>query len=111
MQRDRITQIAFLGGVFSLIACAIVILAFNWSDISSMRPPEFSRKNMLQALWFNYKINYLEEDTFRSLDKQQGGITTSEGQSYTMLRAVWMDDKETFDRAWQWTKDNIQRRE
>lgn len=33
--------------------------------------------------------------------------TTSEGQSYAMLRAVWINDRETFDRVWNWTKENL----
>ncbi|HAR64542.1 MAG TPA: hypothetical protein DCS13_13850 [Candidatus Margulisbacteria bacterium] len=33
----------------------------------------------------------------------------SEGASYVMLRAVWMRDKQTFDKVWKWTHDNLQR--
>ncbi|MBL8029888.1 MAG: hypothetical protein JNN11_01435 [Candidatus Doudnabacteria bacterium] len=69
----------------------------------------FSERAMLDGIWQNYKKEYLEAETFRALDKQQNNITTSEGQSYSMLRAVWMDDKETFDKSWQWTKDNLDR--
>ena len=36
------------------------------------------------------------------------GNTTSEGQSYAMLRALWVDDRETFDGTWKWTKDHMQ---
>ncbi|MBI2643967.1 MAG: hypothetical protein HYW95_00455 [Candidatus Wildermuthbacteria bacterium] len=74
-------------------------------------PLIFSEKLMLNSLWRAYKQEYLEPGTWRTLDKSRGNITTSEGQSYTMLRAVWEDDKETFDRSWQWTKDNLQREE
>jgi endo-1,4-beta-D-glucanase Y len=75
----------------------------------SAREVVFSEKAMLQHLWDGYKKDYLEEGTGRALDKQQENITTSEGQSYTMLRAVWMDDRETFDLAWKWTQDNLRR--
>ena len=40
-----------------------------------------------------------------SLDEDE--ITTSEGQSYAMLRAVWSNDRETFDQVWKWTKDHL----
>lgn len=73
------------------------------------RMPVFSEQTMLESTWYHYKLDYLEPGTLRALDKQQNNITTSEGQSYTLLRAVWMDDKETFDAVWQWTKDNMQR--
>ncbi len=71
----------------------------------------FSKRNMLDSLWYYYKKESLEADTLRALDKDRNNITTSEGQSYTMLRAVWVDDRATFDDAWQWTKDNMQRDE
>ncbi len=37
--------------------------------------------------------------------------TTSEGQSYAMLRAVAVGDRARFDATWQWTKDHLQFRE
>jgi endoglucanase len=74
-------------------------------------PVVFSERHMLQNLWRAYKLEYLEPGTWRTMDKQRDFVTTSEGQSYTMLRAVWMDDKETFDQSWEWTKDNLGRQE
>lgn len=38
-------------------------------------------------------------------------MTTSEGQSYALLRSVWSDDRSTFDRVWQWTQNNLHRSE
>jgi endo-1,4-beta-D-glucanase Y len=74
-------------------------------------PLVFSDKTMLSALYNDYKQEYWEEETGRTLDKQNNSITTSEGQSYTMLRAVWESDKATFDKTWEWTKDHIKRQE
>ncbi len=109
MQEDNKFTRVVVSGAFLTIIGLCILFAFNVRGIIDARPGEFSKSNMLQALWHQYKNNYLETGTLRSLDKQQESITTSEGQSYTMLRAVWMDDKETFDVAWQWTKDNMQR--
>ncbi|RYF28120.1 MAG: hypothetical protein EOO17_05335 [Chloroflexi bacterium] len=72
-------------------------------------PQVFASSRMLLELWGRYKQDVLEPESLRTLDKSQGNITTSEGQSYTMMRAAWMDDIDTFDRSWQWTKDNLQR--
>jgi len=72
-------------------------------------PLVFSDNRMLLELWSTYKKTTLEQTSSRTLDKSLDNITTSEGQSYTMLRSVWMDDMETFDKSWQWTKDNAQR--
>ncbi len=69
----------------------------------------FSNRTLLEGLWDNYKKVYWEEETGRTLDKQQNDITTSEGQSYTMLRAVWQSDRVTFDKAWSWTKEHLKR--
>lgn len=69
----------------------------------------FADRTLLSGLWNSYKQEYWEESTGRTLDKQQNDITTSEGQSYTMLRAVWQSDKPTFDKSWQWTKEQLQR--
>ncbi len=67
----------------------------------------FSPPQAMNALWADYKSHYLEADTKRALDPSRDNITTSEGQSYTMLRAVWTGDKETFDIAWKWTRENL----
>ena len=68
----------------------------------------FSDKATLQILWEDYKNNYLDKTTLRAVDKQSGNITTSEGQSYTLLRAVWVDDEDTFDKVFSWTAANMQ---
>ncbi|MGQ7295946.1 glycosyl hydrolase family 8 [Quadrisphaera sp. KR29] len=68
-----------------------------------------SEGTALGDMWASYKADFLEGGSGRTLDPSQGGITTSEGQSYTMMRAVWSDDRATFDSSWQWTKDNLQR--
>ena len=69
----------------------------------------FASHTLLAGTWESYKKEYWEVGTGRTLDKQQNDITTSEGQSYTMLRAVWMSDKETFDKSWAWTEEQLQR--
>jgi endoglucanase len=42
------------------------------------------------------------------VDPNSGGTTTSEGQAYAMLRAVYMNDEATFDEIWGWTRENLQ---
>lgn len=37
--------------------------------------------------------------------------TTSESQSYAMLMSVYVNDKNTFDSVWDWTKKNLQVRQ
>jgi len=60
-----------------------------------------------QSLWKEYKSHFITHDG-RVIDYYQGQIGHSEGQGYGMLLAVIYDDKNTFDRIWQWTKNNLQ---
>ncbi len=94
-----------------LLICAIIILGIVAYYNNSKREEAivFTQRAILVSTWNSYKNNYLEPGTFRTIDKQKDNITTSEGQSYTMLRAVWMDDKIIFDQTWKWTKDNLGR--
>jgi endo-1,4-beta-D-glucanase Y len=77
--------------------------------VTADEPRAVNDRTVLDNLWRVYTENYIEQGTSRTLDPQSGGITTSEGESYTMLRAVWSDDLATFTASWQWTKDNLQR--
>lgn len=92
-----------------IISVSAVATVLYYKTTKPHEPLVYSDKQMLLELWSNYKATNLESDTNRTLDKELDNISTSEGQSYTMLRAVWIDDQKTFDDSWQWTKDNLQR--
>jgi endo-1,4-beta-D-glucanase Y len=64
---------------------------------------------VLQATWEGYKRSFVT-DAGRVADPSRGGDTTSEGQSYALLRAVWLDDRGTFDTIWTWTRDHLRTR-
>lgn len=66
-----------------------------------------SPTRQLDRAWESYKARFIQEDG-RVMDPKAQGITTSEGQSYALARAVWMDDPQTFDRVLRWTLDNLQ---
>ncbi len=83
------------------------------SASASARPHEptpseryVQRLDELSALWSAYRYHYIQGGQVASLD--EGGVTTSEGQSYAMLRAVWQGDRTTFRQVWKWTRDNLQ---
>jgi endo-1,4-beta-D-glucanase Y len=59
---------------------------------------------ILSSSWESYKKAFMQSG--RVIDPQTHS-TTSEGQSYAMLRAVWMNDKKGFDEAWNWTRQNL----
>ena len=61
---------------------------------------------ILRTSWIHYKDRFVQDG--RTVDSYENNATTSEGQSYTLLRSVWMNDRKTFDEVWAWTKTNLQ---
>lgn len=57
---------------------------------------------------WNYYKNIFISDDGRVIDYQRGSVTTSEGQAYAMRRAFMMRDKKTFDKSYNWVKNNLQ---
>jgi len=64
-------------------------------------------QRILAVTWETYKKRFIHNG--RTVDPQQANVTTSEGQAYTLLRAVYMNDKATFDKVWRWTKEALQK--
>lgn len=98
--------------IWYLLIFALLLIAFfalYQSGLVQSNVIVFSKRDMLLSLWDNYKKNYIDPSSFRTIDRQRENVTTSEGQSYTLLRAVWADDKETFDRSLAWTEANLRR--
>ncbi|MBA3724435.1 MAG: glycosyl hydrolase [Candidatus Levybacteria bacterium] len=95
---------------YGLIAISLTIIAYVFYANSQYKgiTREFSEYTLLTSSWEFYKKQFINEDG-RVIDYTQDSITTSEGQSYAMLRAVWIDDKESFDLVWKWTRENLKR--
>jgi len=53
---------------------------------------------------------YVDPDG-RVVRRDQGGDTVSEGQAYALLLAVAVNDRARFDLVWDWTRDELQRRD
>lgn len=62
----------------------------------------------LEHAWDYYKENFIVSYG-QVIDPMQDS-TTSEGQSYAMLRAAWMNDHDTFKGVWLWTQHHLQHR-
>ncbi|HEX2912709.1 MAG TPA: glycosyl hydrolase family 8 [Chloroflexia bacterium] len=69
--------------------------------------PKSEARQQLQLAWESYKHNFIQADG-RVIDPMFGNLTTSEGQSYALLRAVWMNDRASFDLALRWSQNNLQ---
>jgi endo-1,4-beta-D-glucanase Y len=62
---------------------------------------------MVLADWKPYVSAFIQDDG-RVIDRAGDDVSTSEGQSYALIRAVWCDDRGTFDKVLGWTRDNLQ---
>lgn len=68
------------------------------------QPPD---SGLEAGLWESYRETFIT-DSGRVVDTGQGGISHSEGQAYAMLLAEANDDRETFERVWEWTRRHLQ---
>jgi len=62
----------------------------------------------LETAWNYYKQEFII--SYGQVIDPMQNITTSEGQSYAMLRAAWMNDHDTFKGVWLWTQHHLQHR-
>jgi endoglucanase len=96
-------------GYIVIALLLIVLFGFFYENSAQKNVPLiFSASTLLNATWLNYKKEYLDPGDYRTLDPSRDDVTTSEGESYTMLRAVWLGDKTTYDEEDTWIKDNLQ---
>lgn len=87
----------------------IFLFAFFSVFLWKVQAKSQTNQNFCLAHTYNiYKKNFMTKDG-RIIIHEKEGITTSEGQSYIMLRSLIMDDKKTFDLTYKWTKKNLQR--
>ncbi|MDI6713418.1 MAG: glycosyl hydrolase family 8 [Thermodesulfovibrio sp.] len=56
--------------------------------------------------WELYKKIFISHDG-RVIDFQNNSISHSEGQGYGMLLSLMFNDIETFEKLWNWTKNNL----
>ena len=61
----------------------------------------------VQKEWQHYKAKFVLKNG-RVVDTGNGGISHSEGQGYGLLLAVRSNDRESFDKIWLWSQQNLQ---
>ncbi len=87
--------------MFTLILITGTLLWFRSS--SSAFPQDVD--TLLKESWLYYKQRFMVNNERVSSNNYGGTIT--EGQSYALLKAVWMDDRKTFDKTWNWTQKHM----
>ena len=97
----------YIGYLLIFLGLIIVVIVLYKNSEYSRINRTFSSKDMLTSSWEKYKNQFIQNG--RVIDFSANNITTSEGQSYGMLRSVWIDDKSEFDSLWSWTEKNMKR--
>jgi len=97
-----------LGYFFIFIAFVLLLSIILINSSVVKRNQTFSAYTFLSSSWEKYKQQFINQDG-RVIDYSQNSVTTSEGQSYALLRAVWMGDKPEFDLLWHWTSTTMKR--
>jgi endoglucanase len=111
LKRSHFFIITALLAILSIGLC-VSILFINLNFFKNSSGPKSASQAATGAqpelanTWESYKKRFIEADG-RTLDPGRGNITTSEGQAYTLLRAVWQNDRGTFDQALAWTDRNL----
>ncbi len=103
MEHDVSTgSLGLVAGAFSNASYVTEIQEAGWGvEIWATR---YSQQ-VLDRSWESYKKHFIVNNSY--VVDPANKITTSEGQSYALLRAVWLDDKSTFDGVWKWTKAKL----
>jgi endo-1,4-beta-D-glucanase Y len=68
-----------------------------------------TERPLLEVSWDAYRDLYIHPSGYVLDETRGGGETISEGQSYALLRAGWMGDRETFARVFAWTEEHLRR--
>jgi cellulose synthase (UDP-forming) len=99
---------AVAAGVVAHTICLFFILTL-FACAGGKSEPVAQQKavpSILSESWHAYVRQFIQQDG-RVIDRSAAGISTSEGQAYAMLRAVWIGDRETFDRTFNWAVNNL----
>ncbi|HEY8476591.1 MAG TPA: glycosyl hydrolase family 8, partial [Chloroflexota bacterium] len=107
----RIAQLDLVGSVLEHSTPIARFDAGGWPlevrRVGKFQQWEAYRDPVLARTWEGYKARFLRGG--RVIDpRREGPVTTSEGQAYALLRAVYMNDRRTFDEVWTWTKAHLQ---
>jgi endoglucanase len=80
------------------------------ADVALALPTETEFAPLLTESWEAYRRRFIQQDG-RVIDREDQDRTVSEGQAYAMLRAVAINDPDTFARTYTWAENNLTRRD
>jgi len=86
--------------IFLLIILFFIVILLLPQFLSFERTP-------FQKNWIAYKEQFIESG--QVLDKENNNLSSSEGQGFALLLAVFSNDRKKFEEIWAWTQQNMQR--
>lgn len=99
------------GSRAAVVLCVLLSALASVGALSGCRTesePQADRPRVVvDQTWRGYKRLFIGADG--RVSRPRNDDTVSEGQAYAMLRAVWMRDKETFDRCYRWSEEHLSR--
>ncbi len=108
MQLDRLFITKHSPPFGRLFGAGILGLCLTMVMMACGKPPEPpSVEAVLRQSWQYYQQQFMVNGERVQSNTYQG--TISEGQSYALLKAVWMNDPEVFEKTWQWTQRELDR--
>jgi endoglucanase len=87
------------------------VSAANPATDAESSEPTLTQSELIQQSWVAYKDRFIQPDgrVIDRGDETHPDRTVSEGQAYAMLRAVMIDDPDTFATTLQWAEENLAR--
>ncbi len=80
----------------------------NQQDLPTAPVQRITSQDVITQSWATYRQRFIQSDG-RVIDREDQDRSTSEGQAYAMLRAVLIDDPQTFAQTLQWAEENLRR--
>lgn len=100
-QKNTVKKVQSSQALFHPVVSEESLLSSQSGNITAVHNQE------LTTAWEYYKKHFITSEG-QSIDPGREHQTTSEGQSYIMLRAALVGDREMFEKSWSWTQENLQ---
>lgn len=93
----------------SAITAIVVLIVIIFIRNYQYNQENQAYESTLNQSWKYYKNKYIQYDGRVIDNSTMNSQTTSEGQSYAMMRSVILGDKTTFEKTSKWSINNLQR--
>lgn len=85
----------------------LLMISASLLAVTSYWPNKPRPQALDTELWQQFQFKFI--DSGRVIDRENGGISHSEGQGYGMILAAAANDRQSFDELLEWTHNNLMR--